>query len=734
MNEEEERVPTIRTSAATKIRVAPEYYLQHAHQEAANGNNVKAIQNYIYYMDNLTNMNDMKVLDLVSLTKLILNMSSSIIEPTAAEEDEIMKCYTAVINNFPENVILRNAFGVYFFGQGEYTVSAAFLEVAAKLGYLPAEKNYMHVMWHLIPRWHFRMLNDRKRNESYRDAIRKAVKSGYKNVCDIGTGCGLLSLIAASLKGAEVTAIEENKFLFNIAQTIFEKNKAKVNLIHSNSTQLTSLSTPCNLIVTEIFDAALFGENCLRTIKHALDTFVSEEKFKVIPASAKVYVTAFRSPEMMRKARYTEQLKELGLEDVCLIEIAPEPYDAEYLKNKNLQYVSETKPFLTVNFSDKKQLDELLTPDNDAVDEVELICTEDGAVHALAIWFDLSLDEDITISTNPFNSDVECWEQGVYHLTHPVQVKKDEVLKIKPRVVEGQITFTVVGHNDSCPKCFEVSTEVISFLNDVKLVETITKAVERYDNCDLRIVDFNVFPLFGLLMAKKGATVYHVYKDECDLNLYKYLMEVNQLSNYKMIFIHERAMESYMVYLEPPDVVYTDVVKTDGSWNKMELSIESESKLDCVVVPKKIFLKAQFISSKYLDVCNRVDDSKALNFKIAAYLNEFSGTEHPNIEHLECEKHSTIVTFDVSDADVFDLHMETIISEDGICNAILYWFDFQFTDDESITFSTLDSYHYDKTCTLLQKPKAVKKGDKIMIHVLRYDGHLKVYCDENNLL
>jgi hypothetical protein len=80
------------------------------------------------------------------------------------------------------------------------------------------------------------------------------------------------------------------------------------------------------------------------------------------------------------------------------------------------------------------------------------------------------------------------------------------------------------------------------------------------------------------------------------------------------------------------------------------------------------------------------------------------------------------------------LHMETVISEDGICNAILYWFDFQFTDDESITFSTLDSYHYDKTCTLLQKPKAVKKGDKIMIHVLRYDGHLKVYCDENNLL
>eukprot|EP00112_Aurelia_sp_Birch-Aquarium-sp1_P024802 Seg8.5 transcript_id=Seg8.5/GoldUCD/mRNA.D3Y31 product="Protein arginine N-methyltransferase 9" protein_id=Seg8.5/GoldUCD/D3Y31 len=44
-----------------------------------------------------------------------------------------------------------------------------------------------------IPRWHFRMLNDVKRNKLFFAAIEKAIMNGYKkDVVDIGCGTGIL--------------------------------------------------------------------------------------------------------------------------------------------------------------------------------------------------------------------------------------------------------------------------------------------------------------------------------------------------------------------------------------------------------------------------------------------------------------------------------------------------------------------------------------------------------------
>ncbi|RZB40208.1 protein arginine N-methyltransferase 9, partial [Asbolus verrucosus] len=722
--DQEERVPRI---GEVKIKVKPDYYLQRAHQEQSNGNDVLAIENYVNYMENLGNHNEMKLSEQINLTKLVLNLGAALEAKEA--EDEVMKCYVEILNHFPKNVLILNAFAVYLFSRGEYNVAKGYFQRAAAEGYLPAEKNLLHVLWSLIPRWHFRMLNDKKRNKSYQEAIHKAIQSGCKKICDIGAGCGLLSLIAGTCsKEVQVTAFEESKTLHTIALRIFNGYSLKnVSLHPHNSNEVTKIICPYDLIVTEIFDAGLFGENCLESIHHALSLFINEKKFKIIPASAKLYVTGIESHNLTKKTHYTETLKELGLENICIREADSEPYDSEYLKNEYIKYVTETKSFLNVNFYDKSQLHDLITPDSSCVDDMELTCKEDGIIHALAMWFDLNLDEEITISTNPFDSDIRCWEQAVFHLKHPIPVKKNEILKLRPKITNGQILFDVLSHQSNCQQCFETSKEVISFLNDTELVQTIVRVVNGYVNCNLRVVDFNSFPLFGFLMAKRGATVYHVYKDATDLNLYKHIMEINSLCSYKFIFINEKAVDEYMVFLEPPDVVYTDLIKTDGSWNKVEFSVEIESKLKCESLPKKVFLKAQLINSDYLDICNKVDDSKALDFKIAEHMNEFSGTEHPNLESFKHQVLSSVVTYDISDLEVMDFHRDADVSRDGIVNGILYWFNVQFTDDESITFSTLNSSHYHKTCTILDSPKCVKKGDKMIIHIIREDGHLKVY-------
>ncbi|EFA02025.1 Putative protein arginine N-methyltransferase 9-like Protein [Tribolium castaneum] len=724
----DERVPRI---GEIRIMVRPEYYLSKARQELANGNKIGAIQHYNSYVENLRTPHDMPLVEQITLTKLVMSLSNNVIEPSPEVENEILKCYLTMLNSFPANAILLNAFGVYFFAQGEYTVARHYLQKAASLGYLPAEKNYLHVIWHLIPRWHFRMLNDRKRNEFFRDAIHRAIDAGFKDVYDIGCGCGILTLIAATYrKDVRVTSIEENKILYDLTDTLVKKRNFNIRLVNGNSNTITTRPAPCNLIVTEIFDAGVFGEDCLKTIHHALEYFV-DKKFRIIPASAKLYVTAFESRELTRKFRYTESLKELKLENICLVEVDPEPYDAEYLTKKPVKFLSDTKAFLEVKFYNKAQLNDLLTPDSDCIGEIELVCSEKGTIHALAVWFDLRLDAEITITTNPFiPSNTKCWEQAIVHLDHPIEVAAGDTLRLKPRIVEGQIHFDVLNHENTCEKCFEVSREVISFLNDTKLVQSVIKAADSYEHCDLRIIDFNVFPLFGFLMAKKGATVYHVYNDESDLTLFNHIVNLNELPVQRFIFIYYRAVEDYLVFLEPPHLVFYELVKPDGSWSRPEYSLEMEAKLTCAYLPQKVFLHAQLISSDYLTLCNKVDDKKALNFKIADLINAYSGNEHPNLETLEHKKHSSVVTFDISDLYRYDFHMEADIIKSGSCNGILYWFDIQFTADPSNVFNTLTSTHYDRSCTLLiDKPKVVKAGEKVMIHIMRLEGFLKLYCD-----
>ena len=47
-----------------------------------------------------------------------------------------------------------------------------------------------------IPRWHFRMLNDAKRNQFFFTAIEKAIINGYKDIIDIGCGTGILRYLS----------------------------------------------------------------------------------------------------------------------------------------------------------------------------------------------------------------------------------------------------------------------------------------------------------------------------------------------------------------------------------------------------------------------------------------------------------------------------------------------------------------------------------------------------------
>jgi type II protein arginine methyltransferase len=60
---------------------------------------------------------------------------------------------------------------------------------------LNARINLDSALTNAVPTWHFSMMNDAPRNAAYDEAIRRVVPG--RSVLDIGTGAGLLAMMAA---------------------------------------------------------------------------------------------------------------------------------------------------------------------------------------------------------------------------------------------------------------------------------------------------------------------------------------------------------------------------------------------------------------------------------------------------------------------------------------------------------------------------------------------------------
>ncbi|NXI02102.1 ANM7 methyltransferase, partial [Pachycephala philippinensis] len=153
------------------------------------------------------------------------------------------------------------------------------------------------------------MLHDKDRNVKYYQGIRAAVsrvkERGEKAiVLDIGTGTGLLSMMAASAGADFCYAIEVFKPMANAAVKIVEKNgfSDKIKVINKHSTEVTvgpdgDMQCRANILVTELFDTELIGEGALPTYEHA-HKYLVQEGCEAVPHRATVYVQLVESKRM----------------------------------------------------------------------------------------------------------------------------------------------------------------------------------------------------------------------------------------------------------------------------------------------------------------------------------------------------------------------------------------------------------------------------------------------------
>jgi len=276
----------------------------------------------------------------------------------------------------------------------------------------------------LVPPWHAAMLNDGVRAAAYDSAIRRAVRPGM-HVLDIGTGTGLLAMMAARAGAARVTACESVGPLAGMAQEIIQNKglEDKIKVVNKSCEALDAgadLGGRADLLVAEIVDAGLLSERVLAAFADARARLLAPGA-PIIPRGATVYAVPVES-EALYAARRVGRVA--GFDLSAFNALAPRLYLQAELRHYGWRPLAAPAPVFAFDFRN---------PDPEPAEAaIDITATADGTAQLVAFWFVLALDDETALSTGP-DAPPTHWQQAVYALDAPFPVRAGDGMRIDAR-------------------------------------------------------------------------------------------------------------------------------------------------------------------------------------------------------------------------------------------------------------------------------------------------------------
>jgi predicted nicotinamide N-methyase len=255
----------------------------------------------------------------------------------------------------------------------------------------------------LIPRYHVRMMNDRRRNAAWKKALSRAVHPGTRAL-EIGTGAGMLALMAARAGAAKVTTCERDPIMACLAREIVEQNgfANRIDVIAKPSRQLLpgeDLEAPADLLFCDIFGDNLFDFEPLAFLADARRRLTKPDAV-VVPAAGAIRL-ALGNWETYRIAAHIDHAA--GFDFTTFGDFASAPIYVT-IGDADLSLKSEPVEAFRFDFSS-------LSHPTDGRTELALVATEDAEVNGIVHWLRLELDADTTLEARP--------EPGAQYLLSP---------------------------------------------------------------------------------------------------------------------------------------------------------------------------------------------------------------------------------------------------------------------------------------------------------------------------
>eukprot|EP00904_Undaria_pinnatifida_P007075 jgi/Undpi1/3498/HiC_scaffold_16.g06870.m1 len=324
--------------------------------------------------------------------------------------------YSQAFSLLPRPCGLHTNAGALQYSHGKAAASVKSFERALALDpeYWPALESLENVKSLAVDRWHFRMLNHSARNLAYARAIERVVAAAASDggkskagvtVLDIGTGTGILAVMAARAGASKVYACEVNSVLCDIAREVVNRNGVadRVHIIHKSSGVLQpGVDLPeggVDVIVTELVDSGLLGERIIPVLADARARGLLAEGGRVIPQGACVYAGILESETVRRRSRLLPD-SPAGLSAATVRPTIEEPYTCEDLSRLDHRLLTSPTAVLEIDFlRDGANLMASLpsaAPEYSTTPSRVVPVELSGSADAVAVWFDLWLDEERT--------------------------------------------------------------------------------------------------------------------------------------------------------------------------------------------------------------------------------------------------------------------------------------------------------------------------------------------------
>ena len=325
--------------------------------------------------------------------------------------------------------------GVIYLAQGNAPKAIELLRraVALKPELTEAQLNLRNAYKDVVSPWHFAMINDRARNDAYRQAIIRAVAG--KRVLDIGTGSGLLAMMAAAAGAAAVTSCESAPLIAGRARDIIALNglSDRISVIAKHSTALVvgrDLADRAEVLITETFSSDLLGEGVLSAVEHAHAELLTPDAI-VIPrlASARGYLAGGTEIEALLFAG-----RSCGFDLSPFNDFAPPVYAASVTHLAH-DALSEEFEFFTFDLRNRHF--------PAASRPLEIAVTGTGMASVVVQWIHLDLDGVSCYENRPAADarPADHWTQILYRFPQPFAVKAGEVVRLDIGHARDQFWF-----------------------------------------------------------------------------------------------------------------------------------------------------------------------------------------------------------------------------------------------------------------------------------------------------
>ncbi|KAG6446606.1 protein arginine N-methyltransferase 7 isoform X2 [Manduca sexta] len=416
------------------------------------------------------------------------------------------------------------------------------------------------------------MLHDTERNKKYQRALQLAIEKMHNegkkaNVLDIGTGTGLLSIMAARCGADSIVACEAFKPMAECCLKILQRNGVadKITLIPKRSTEITvdedgDMKQKANILVTEVFDTELIGEGALSTFSHAHKHLLDEDCI-VVPDSAVIYAQVVECSTLQKWNKLNDLVDE-DLEVIlrtpqkmkdCAGSAAVHDIQLSQLPRHAFRELSDQLPVFYYDWSGKTPIDMRRTV------KQQFTVTATGKAQMVFMWWELNMDTEgkIVLSCAPWWTHPDAntssdrpqdsvpwrdhWMQAVYYLPQDVTVQKDTESTLISCQDEYSLWFYLENENKlphykrpicECGVHMTLSRTHVSYLNDGRRSKRFLSQLRQSLSQDAVVLELNGSSFMGLAAAKMGAkTVYILENFNMNISILNDYIKENELNN-----------------------------------------------------------------------------------------------------------------------------------------------------------------------------------------------------------